>query len=498
MADNVSLNPGVGGDTIAADEIGGIKYQRVKLTLGADGANDGDISSSNPIPANIIAALPAGANIIGALVANQSVNLTQIGGVALAFGQAVSASSIPVVIASNQSTLNVQLQTGANIIGALVANQSVNMTQINGNAVVTVASGVQKVGIADSSGNNITIGQKTMANSFPVAIASDQSTIPVQLQTGANVIGSLIANQSVNISQIGGITPAMKAASTAAVAADVSLVVALSPNSPVPTGSNTIGSIASITTAVVPGTGATNLGKACDAPHTSGDVGVMALAVRNDNPAAATTNNNNDYAQISVDQAGVTWVRKRQITTYSAGYRLADATAGRLGLSFAFTANVNKQLATIYHTGASTKTVKIRKISLWLSVGALAVFNFEIRALSSTTAPATGNPAITPGVFVPGSAAAEATCLALPTTAGSLVAANSPLGLITEWNSASANNTNDPDRQGQELVLYEYKDGMEMQPLTMRAGNAEGYAVNGRASSGVTLIFHVTIIFTEE
>ncbi len=37
MSDNVVLNPGALGDTVAADDIGGIKFQRVKLSLGADG-----------------------------------------------------------------------------------------------------------------------------------------------------------------------------------------------------------------------------------------------------------------------------------------------------------------------------------------------------------------------------------------------------------------------------------------------------------------------------
>lgn len=53
MADDTQLNPGVGGDVIATDDIGGVKTQRVKLTLGADGVNDGDVSSGNPIPADL-------------------------------------------------------------------------------------------------------------------------------------------------------------------------------------------------------------------------------------------------------------------------------------------------------------------------------------------------------------------------------------------------------------------------------------------------------------
>lgn len=49
MPDNVGYTPGVGA-TVSADEILGILFQRIKLTLGADGVNDGDVSSSNPLP----------------------------------------------------------------------------------------------------------------------------------------------------------------------------------------------------------------------------------------------------------------------------------------------------------------------------------------------------------------------------------------------------------------------------------------------------------------
>lgn len=51
MADNTILPiPSTTGDTIATDDIGGVKFQRVKLTLGADGVNGGDVSASNPVP----------------------------------------------------------------------------------------------------------------------------------------------------------------------------------------------------------------------------------------------------------------------------------------------------------------------------------------------------------------------------------------------------------------------------------------------------------------
>lgn len=60
--------------------------------------------------------------------------------------------------------------------------------------------------------------------------------------------------------------------------------------------------VSSITTAVVPGTGATNLGKAEDAAHSSGDVGVMALAVRQSSQADFGADG--DYVPFSVDDDG--------------------------------------------------------------------------------------------------------------------------------------------------------------------------------------------------
>lgn len=58
---------------------------------------------------------------------------------------------------------------------------------------------------------------------------------------------------------------------------------------------------------IVPGTGATNLGKAEDAAHTTGDTGVFTLAVRND-ANATRTSTDGDYSPISVDLAGNTTV----------------------------------------------------------------------------------------------------------------------------------------------------------------------------------------------
>lgn len=54
MADNTTLNTGTGGDVIASDDIGGVKYQRIKLIHGADGINEGDVTHDNGLPVEMV------------------------------------------------------------------------------------------------------------------------------------------------------------------------------------------------------------------------------------------------------------------------------------------------------------------------------------------------------------------------------------------------------------------------------------------------------------
>ncbi|HPD15820.1 MAG TPA: hypothetical protein PLE19_12770 [Planctomycetota bacterium] len=52
MADNITLNTGSGGDTLSADDIAGVKVQRVKVQHGADGAAT-DVSTASPLPVDL-------------------------------------------------------------------------------------------------------------------------------------------------------------------------------------------------------------------------------------------------------------------------------------------------------------------------------------------------------------------------------------------------------------------------------------------------------------
>jgi hypothetical protein len=55
MADNVGYTPGSGA-TVAADDIGGVLHQRVKLSIGEDGSAT-DASLTNPVPVQAIGEL---------------------------------------------------------------------------------------------------------------------------------------------------------------------------------------------------------------------------------------------------------------------------------------------------------------------------------------------------------------------------------------------------------------------------------------------------------
>ena len=142
-------------------------------------------------------------------------------------GQAVMASSAPVVIASNQSNLPV---IGAGTAGtansgvvtvqgiasmtkllvtpdsvALPANQSVNLAQVAG-TTTAVGSGVQatalRTTLATDSPGIVTLGQTTKSASVPVTIASDQGSVssaPQAIATGAASFLNIAAGQATTV-----------------------------------------------------------------------------------------------------------------------------------------------------------------------------------------------------------------------------------------------------------------------------------------------------------
>jgi hypothetical protein len=89
-------------------------------------------------------------------------------------GQTTMSASLPVAIASNQSSIPVAATQSGTWNVAQSGTWSVTATQATGSNLHVVC---------DSGCSGTTLGQTTMSASLPVAIASNQSTVPVSLAT---------------------------------------------------------------------------------------------------------------------------------------------------------------------------------------------------------------------------------------------------------------------------------------------------------------------------
>lgn len=157
--------------TVSADgdvqEIWITRFGALKTCL-VDDAGDSVMDGANDaVRVNVVAGGTGGGG---------NVNVDQWGGVATTLGQKVMASSVPVVIASDQSPIPVT--------GSFSGTSDVNVIQWGGAAT--------------------TLGQKAMTASVPVVLASDQSAIPVS-QSG-----------TWNINNISGVISLPTGAATAA------------------------------------------------------------------------------------------------------------------------------------------------------------------------------------------------------------------------------------------------------------------------------------------
>ena len=208
-----------------------------------------------------------------------------------------------------------------------------------------------------------------------------------------------------------------------------------------------------------------------------------------------------DRVRTWADRAGAIIIRPRRLISYTAVYRLAEA-AARLELAFTQVANTNKQWATLHHAATATTEARLQKcvvqINGW-SVASQGVL--ELRQI--TTAPATGNPAITPANHRRGGAASECIALALPTTQATEAAVNSPLAQINiDYGIMGATPTADPlslQTLGLGLVLYDASvENDEVTPPVLPVGTLDGWAVMLRTVGIPAVRMTVVMRFTEE
>ena len=263
MADNVELDPGTGGATIAADDVSSVYYQRVKLDGGADGA-------STPILAG--------------------------GGVEASALRVTLASDSTGVLSVDDNGATLSVDDGAGSLTVDNAALSVTGGGVEASALrVTLASDSTGVVSVDDNGGSLTVDNAALsvtgggveASALRVTIASDSTGVVSVDDNGGSITvdGTVAISGTVAVTQSGTWDEVGINDSGNSITVDNGGTFAVQADS------------------VIPGTGATNLGKAEDAAHTTGDVGVMALTVRQ-NTAAATSGTDGDYQPLISDTNG--------------------------------------------------------------------------------------------------------------------------------------------------------------------------------------------------
>jgi hypothetical protein len=158
------------------------------------------------------------------------------------------------------AAINASSQMDVNIAaGSVTANAGTNL---NTSALLTTAAHDAAFGTAGTADAQVRSIQG-IASMTPVQVGDNSGSLTVDAPVGTPVFVRLSDGSS----------------------AIATLPVSLASLPALAAGTNNIGDVDVLS--VVPGTGATNLGKAEDAGHTTGDVGVGVLAVRLDSPNAA-------------------------------------------------------------------------------------------------------------------------------------------------------------------------------------------------------------------
>jgi hypothetical protein len=150
MADNVPVTAGI-GTTIATDDIGGVNYQRVKMSIGEDGVAV-DASRTNPVPieaiGELIEAIEAQRMALQALVRTIGQSMPDTAGRLRVLVDSISASLTLATITTVGTVTTVSTVT---TVGTLS-----NQTQIGGLPATEQIPSLMRLG-ADSARRNINV-----------------------------------------------------------------------------------------------------------------------------------------------------------------------------------------------------------------------------------------------------------------------------------------------------------------------------------------------------
>lgn len=197
MAENVNITPGT-GDVVAADDIAGVKHQRVKISQGVDGSAT-DVSSTDPL--NVTLA-NTGANSVAVKVDGSSTTQPiSVSTLPLPTGAATAAKQPALGTAGTPSTdvITVQGRTG---MTALVVDGSATTQPVSG--TVTANAGTGSFTVAQSTASNLKVDLSgTGANTTAIKVDGSAVTQPV---SGTVTSNAGTGTRDTNLKQVNGIT----------------------------------------------------------------------------------------------------------------------------------------------------------------------------------------------------------------------------------------------------------------------------------------------------
>lgn len=183
MADNIAVKNDDTTDvgTLAADDIGGVLFARTKLVHGADGVNDGDVSTANPLPVD---AREVGGNAI----------TTGAGAVASGTQRMTLASDDPAVAKLGTIDADTSALAGC-VAGTEVQVDVVSSALPSGAATETTLAAV--AGYLDTEIQAIVTAIQILDN--VISGSEAQVDIVGALPAGTNSIGEVTANAGTNL-----------------------------------------------------------------------------------------------------------------------------------------------------------------------------------------------------------------------------------------------------------------------------------------------------------
>lgn len=181
------LNPGAGGDTAAADDVGGIKYQIVKIDVGGDGVS-APLSTSNPIPVS-----DAG----GSITVDGTVAATQSG-----TWNVGTLSTITNVVHIDDNAGSITVDGTVAISGTVAVTDNSGSLTVDNGGTFSVQAG-QVAHDAPASGNPVVVAGVASA-AAPTSVSGDGDAVQAwYLRNGAQATvltaaGALIGGDATN------------------------------------------------------------------------------------------------------------------------------------------------------------------------------------------------------------------------------------------------------------------------------------------------------------